>query len=108
VNGVDELAGTAAVREVLGHEPRGVLVDFWSPWCAPCRALRPHIARLAEERSADWRIVAVNTEEHPAAAEDFGVRGLPTLIFFRDGKELHRLSGGALVSTIAEQLDSLA
>lgn len=104
---VDELDG-AALHDLLKQEPLGVLVDFWSPWCAPCRALRPHLHRMAEQRAGSWRFVALNTEEHPDAATDFGVRALPTLVLFRGGKELYRFSGSALPSSIDAKLDELA
>ncbi len=98
----------ANLKEVLGSELRGVLVDFWSPWCSPCRALRPHLRKLASEREINWRFVAVNTEEHPGAAEDFDVSSLPTVVFLRGGVELFRFSGAALPSTIDAKLDELA
>ena len=103
---LEELDG-AALREVLGQEGRGVLVDFWSPWCAPCRTLRPHLARLAGEREGTWRFVAVNAASQPAAAEDFGVKALPTIAFFRGGQELFRFAGAAALSAIVEKLDEL-
>ena len=104
---IDEL-DQAGLEEVLETEFRGVLVDFWSPWCAPCRALRPHLAKLAEEHDGEWRFVAVNTEEVPASAEAYGVRSLPTLVFFRKGEELHRFAGSALVSSVSEKLEELS
>lgn len=103
---IDELDG-AKVREVLGSELRGVLIDFWSPWCAPCRTLRPHLDKLAREREMSWRFVAVNTETHPDAAEAFGVSALPTLVLYRAGVEVHRFSGSALPSSIDAKLDEL-
>ena len=103
---VEELDG-ASVRAILEREARGVLVDFWSPWCAPCRALRPHLARLAQERSAEWRFVAINTEKHPASVEEFGISSLPTLVWFRKGTEIKRLTGGVTLSSIAAALDEL-
>jgi len=93
---------------VLESESRGVLIDFWSPWCGPCRALKPHLAKLADEREKTWRFVAVNTEAHPEVAEDYGVTALPTLVFLRAGEELSRLAGAALPSTIDAKLDELA
>lgn len=102
---IDELNGTA-VHEVLHSEHRGVLVDFWSPWCAPCRTLRPHLHKLAEERAHDWRFVAVNTEAHPTIAAAFEVASLPTLVLFRDGQELCRLHGGVTLSSVVAKLDA--
>ena len=107
MTGIDEL-DVAAVHDVLRGEVRNVLVDFWSPWCAPCRALRPHLHKLAAERSADWRFVAVNTEAHPTASDEFEVRSLPTLVFFRGGHELSRISGGVTLSSVVATLDEFA
>ncbi len=106
MSAVDELDG-GSVHELLLTESRGVLIDFWSPWCAPCRTLRPHLHKLAEERSADWRFVAVHTEAHPSAAEAFGVASLPTLVMFRDGEELSRLAGAVTLSSVVAKLDEL-
>ncbi|MEM6993324.1 MAG: thioredoxin domain-containing protein [Myxococcota bacterium] len=104
---MSELDGDA-VREVLKEEFRGVLIDFWSPWCSPCRSLRPHLHKMAEEREARWRFVAVNTEAHPNVAEEFGVQSLPTIVLFKRGEELFRFAGAALVSSIDEKLEEYA
>ena len=88
----------------LGEVLRGegvVLVDFWGPMCAPCRVLKPHVARLADEHAGQIRVVAVNTEKETEAAERFGVTGLPTFILFRGGTELRRLAGSVLPSQLA-------
>ncbi len=103
---IDELDGRT-LGEVIRDEPRGVVVDFWSPWCAPCRVLRPHLSQMAQDRADAWRFVAVNTDAHPAAAEDYGVRSLPTLVLFRGGHELRRFAGGVTLSMIATALDDL-
>lgn len=93
---------------VLEAEARGVLVDFWSPWCAPCRTMKPHLARLAVEHAAGWRFVAVNADDDPDTARAFDVRGLPTLVFFRAGEEAHRFAGAATLSSIAGKLEELS
>ncbi len=92
---------------VLAEETRAVLVDCWSPWCAPCRALKPHLAKLAEERTEDWRFVALNTEAHPDAAEEHGVQALPTLLLYRNGEEVRRLAGGVTLGAVVESLDEI-
>ena len=104
---MEELDSTA-LGDVLSQKAGGVLVDFWSPWCAPCRSLRPILHKMAEERSDSWRFVAVNADENPEATTKYGVRGLPTIVFFKDGEELHRFSGSALPANIAEKLDEFA
>jgi thioredoxin len=104
---IDELDGVA-VHDVLNTEQRGVVIDFWAPWCAPCRVLRPHLNKLAQERETGWRFVAVNTEAHPEAAKQFGVSALPTLVVFRQGAELHRFTGATLPSAMDEKLEELS
>lgn len=96
-----------ALNTVLVTETRRVLVDFWSPWCAPCRVIRPHLHRLAEERQASWRFAAVNAQAQPETAERFGVKALPTFILFSDGEETHRFTGSTMISAIVEKLDEV-
>ena len=93
---------------LVRNEARGIVVDFWSPWCAPCRALRPHLDRLADEHEDTWRFVAVNTDEDASASEAFNVRALPTLVWFRGGEEIARLDGGVTLSSVAAKLEALA
>ena len=107
MSSVEELSPDA-LESVLESEQRPIVVDFWSPWCAPCRALRPHLDRLADEKKDEWRFVAVNTEAHPEVTERFDVAALPTLAWFRSGKELSRLAGGVTLSRVAETLDALS
>lgn len=82
-----------------------LLVDFWGPMCSPCRVLRPHLERLADEHHG-VRFVAVNAEQETLAAERFGVTGVPTLVLFRDGGEISRLTGPVLPSQVAEALQT--
>lgn len=88
------------------QESDALLVDFWGPMCAPCRVLKPHLARLAEEHQDRVRFVAVNAEKETTAAERFDVKGVPTLILFRDGNEVLRLTGPILPSRVAQVLET--
>jgi thioredoxin 2 len=70
-----------------------VLVDFWAPWCGPCRAMAPHFERAAKSLKDRVRLVKVNTEEAPGLAARYGIRAIPTLVLFRNGTEAKRVSG---------------
>ena len=70
-----------------------VLVDFWAPWCAPCRRVSPALERLAERHARRLKLVKVNVDEAPALADRFGVRSIPTLALLREGRELDRVTG---------------
>ncbi len=70
-----------------------VLVDFWAPWCGPCRMQSPILERLAEGGQISGRIAKVNTDEARELAADLGISSIPTLILFKDGKEIERMVG---------------
>lgn len=70
-----------------------VVVDFWAPWCGPCRTMAPHFERAAAELEPHVRLAKLNTEESQQVAARFAIRGIPTLIVFRNGREIARQSG---------------
>lgn len=70
-----------------------VLVDFWAPWCGPCRAMAPAIDALADELSGKLKVVKHNTQDSPATATDLGVMAIPTMIVFKGGQEVGRQTG---------------
>jgi len=70
-----------------------VLVDFWADWCAPCRMLSPTVESMAEKYQGKAKIVKLNVDENISSSSDYGVKGIPTLILFRDGKEAERVVG---------------
>ena len=78
-------------KEVIMSE-KPVLVDFWAPWCGPCRMVLPLVEEIAEERD-DIKVVKINVDEEPELASQFQVMSIPTLIVFKDGNEFNRTMG---------------
>jgi thioredoxin 2 len=83
-----------------------VLVDFWAPWCGPCRTMAPILDRTAQGRAATLQVAKVNTDEQPELAGRFNIRSIPTLILFREGQEVARQSGAVDGGTLTRWLDS--
>jgi thioredoxin 1 len=82
-----------------------VLVDFWAPWCGPCKALGPVIEELAGEYDGKVKVVKVNTDDCPQIAQQFHISGIPTLILFKNGEPAEQLVGNHKKSTLTELLN---
>lgn len=81
------------------------LVDFWAPWCGPCRMMAPVLDRTAAQHATELRVAKVNTDEQPQLAGRFGIRSIPTLILFREGRELARQSGAVDAANLSRWLE---
>ena len=84
---------------------RPVLVDFWAAWCAPCRMLAPTVEAVAEKYAANASVVKLNVDDNPSVSQRFGIKGIPTLILFKNGKEEERVVGATSEQAISRMLD---
>ena len=85
------------------HE-KPVLVDFWAPWCGPCRVLGPSLEKLARESKGAWRLVKINADNHPDLIMQYGVRGIPAVKLFVDGEITNEFVGSIPENAIRKWL----
>lgn len=101
---VIELTDANFDEEVL-KSSMPVLVDFWAPWCGPCRQITPSVEALSTEYAGKIKIGKLNTDEQVDTAAKFGIRSIPTLLVFKDGAVVNQLVGALPKAKIAEQLE---
>jgi len=89
------------------RSPLPVLVDFWAPWCGPCRAIAPALEELAVELAGRIRVGKLNVDENPATSARFQVRSIPLLVIMRDGQEVDRMVGAMAKSAIAQRVEAI-
>ena len=101
---INEVTDADFQAEVLEND-KAVLVDFWAPWCGPCRIIAPSLEEIAGERE-DLRIVKLNVDDNQQTAAQFGVMSIPTMILFKNGQAVHQIVGALPKPRIEQQLDA--
>jgi thioredoxin 1 len=97
----------AEFEEVVLHSEVPVIVDFWAPWCGPCRMVASILDRIAEDFEGELIVAKVNTDENPEWAMKFGVQGIPTMLFIREGEVVKEQVGALPESILREMVDGL-
>ena len=98
-----EVTDTNFQAEVV-EAGEAVLVDFWAPWCGPCRIVAPHLEELNDERE-DMRVVKLNVDDNPETAARYNVMSIPTLLLFRNGEVAHQIVGALPKNRLVQELE---
>ena len=98
------MTSAADFDELIRDAKAPVLVDFWAAWCGPCRAVAPELEKLANQRQGNTIVAKVDTDAQAELSARYGIRSIPTLVLFRNGREVKRISGAMPASAMAAQL----
>lgn len=105
-DGVMEINDSSFDTEVLQSE-KPVMVDFWAPWCGPCKAIGPVVEELAATFGDKIKFTKCNVDENPVTPGKFGIRAIPTLIFFKDGKVVDQITGMVAKAKLEETINKI-
>jgi thioredoxin 1 len=105
-NNVKHVTDASYQQEVIESD-LPVLVDFWAPWCGPCRIIGPVVEELADEYAGRFAVAKVNTDENQATPGSLGIRGIPTLLFYVGGREVDRVVGVRRKDDLQAKMDAI-
>ena len=99
-------ADSATFHAAVEENPLPVLVDFWAPWCGPCRIIEPALEQLSREMAGRLKVVRINSDLAPEMSQRFNILGIPTLILFERGQARDRITGAHNLASLRRWLDS--
>lgn len=104
--GIQEVTSSTWDSDVLKYQGL-VMIDFWAAWCGPCRIVAPTVEELAKEYTGKIKVMKLNTDDNPDIASKYNIMGIPTLMFFKDGRKLDQIVGAVPKQQLKGKIDSL-